>query len=298
MTGYHETYRQYKDLLEEHLERYFPSGDSLPNRSVRDAMAYSLLGGGKRVRGVMLLAFYRLFAEDVRPALPFAAALEMVHAYSLIHDDLPCMDNDDMRRGKPACHIQFGEATALLAGDGLLTLAFLAMSMAEDVSVISAQQNRECVKVLASAAGFWGMIMGQALDLAGEGKMLSADELDELNAFKTGALITAAARLACILGGAAEDEWSATQDYAANLALAFQIVDDILDETADPALLGKPVGSDREQGKNTYAALFGVEECRRRVEKLSADATRALAIFGERADFLCTMATELSKREY
>jgi geranylgeranyl diphosphate synthase type II len=298
MTSYHETYRQYKDLLEAHLQTYFPNSGSLPNRSVRDAMAYSLLGGGKRVRGVMLLAFYRMFAEDVRPALPFAAALEMVHAYSLIHDDLPCMDDDDTRRGKPACHIQFGEATALLAGDGLLTLAFLAMSMSGGGSEISAQQIRECVEVLASASGFCGMIMGQALDLAGEGKKLSAEELDELNAWKTGALITAVARLACILGGAAEDEWSAAQDYAANLALAFQIMDDVLDETADPALFGKPIGSDRAEGKNTYAALFGVEECKRRVEALSRDAVEALAVFGGRADFLRTMAMELSKREY
>jgi geranylgeranyl diphosphate synthase type II len=292
MIAYDETYRQYKALLEVELKRYF-AGDSLPDHSVRDAMAYSLLGGGKRVRGVMLLAFYRLFAEDVRPALPFAAALEMVHAYSLIHDDLPCMDDDDTRRGQPACHIKFGEATALLAGDGLLTLAFFAMCGAHGVP---AQKIRECVALIAWAAGETGMILGQALDLAGEHKTLTKEELDLLNLYKTGALFSVAAKMGCVLGDATQTLIDTAGDYAQNLALAFQLVDDILDETADPALLGKPVGSDRAQGKNTYAALFGIDECKARVDALTGAAVDALAPFGDKADFLRALADKLSTR--
>jgi geranylgeranyl diphosphate synthase type II len=295
MTSYEETYQQYKALLEEHLQTYFEDSNTLTDSVVNDAMAYSLLGGGKRVRGVMLLAFYAIFAEDVRPALPFAAALEMVHAYSLIHDDLPCMDDDDMRRGKPACHIQFGEATALLAGDGLLTMAFFAMTQSESVP---AERVKSSVMILAASAGRAGMIRGQELDLAGEGKNLSVDDLNKINIWKTGALFAAAARIGCVLGGAAAFHENMAQVYAAKLALAFQIVDDILDETADPALLGKPIGSDRAQGKNTYAALFGIDECKQRVQTLSNDSVNALDIFGVKADFLRTMASELSKREY
>ncbi len=228
---------------------------------VLDAMRYSLLGGGKRVRAVLCLAAYAACggptADLHNAAMPAACAIEMVHAYSLIHDDLPCMDDDDMRRGKPACHKQFGEATALLAGDALLTCAFEALGGCAD-----AETAITCVRTLAVAAGYVGMIRGQELDLAAETHAISLDALGEVHAHKTGALIRAAARMGALAAKADAISLAALDTYASEIGLVFQIVDDILDCTSDTAALGKPVGSDAQQNKSTYPRLIGLDASR------------------------------------
>lgn len=294
MNSFDTRMNEYTTRIEQELERYFTRWQEMPHRSVLEAMRYSLLGGGKRIRGVLTLAFYRLFHEDIGPALPFAAAVEMIHAYSLIHDDLPCMDDDDLRRGKPACHIAFGEAIALLAGDGLLTLAFQAICSAGEK--LTPEICYCATSMLASSAGMHGMIAGQVLDMEGEGKALSTDELDIINARKTGMLISCAASLGCIAGGATKEQEQAAREYAMRVGQAFQIMDDVLDVTADPDDLGKPTGSDRENQKNTYAALCGVEECLRRVNDLTLQAKEKLRETGLDAAFLCELADMLGAR--
>ncbi|MBR6634942.1 MAG: polyprenyl synthetase family protein, partial [Clostridia bacterium] len=191
-------------------------------------MLYSLKNGGKRVRPMLVLEFCRVCGGDVQAALPFACAVEMIHTYSLIHDDLPCMDDDDFRRGMPSCHKQYGEATALLAGDGLLTLAFSVLSKA----ALSAERKIEAVKVLADCAGHLGMIGGQTMDLAHEGQKITLDQLRKTDALKTGRLIRCACALGCIAAGADEEMHKAAEKYADSIGLAFQIVDDLLDITS------------------------------------------------------------------
>ena len=289
---------EYASRLEEALPGYLPRCPA-PESRVGEAMAYSLLGGGKRVRGALTLAFYRLYKEDLSPALPYAGALEMIHAYSLIHDDLPCMDDDDLRRGKPSCHIAFGEAVALLAGDGLLTLAFETMCDPAHADAFPAATVLEAVRQAAWAAGCSGMIGGQMIDLAGEGSAgTTAALLDRMYAKKTGALIVAAARLGCILGGASKQDLDAASDYARYLGLAFQIVDDLLDAAGDEAVLGKPVGSDAANGKSTYVRMYGEDAARREVDKLNLRARQALEKLEGDTRFLAGLADLLAARQH
>lgn len=287
----------YAELVEDALTGYLPLCPE-PESVVADAMGYSLLGGGKRIRGSLVLAFYNLFCGDVRPALPYAGALEMIHACSLIHDDMPCMDDDDLRRGKPSCHIAYGEATALLAGDALLALAFEIIADKRHSGAFPDGRALECVRCLASATGCTGMIGGQAIDLAQEGKETPSKLLERMYAKKTGALFTAAARIGCVLGGADSDTIQAAVAYMNNLGLAFQIVDDMLDVAGDEALLGKPVGSDDGNGKTTYVRVYGLEAARESVARLNEAAKAALA--GIRADtaFLAGLADLLAGRKY
>ena len=292
-----ETLAFYADLINRALPGYIPACP-FPESRIADAMAYSLLGGGKRIRGALLLAFYRLYAEDVRPALPFACALEMAHAYSLIHDDLPCMDDDDLRRGKPSCHIAFGEATALLAGDALLTLAFELMSShARDDNRNDIGRVLRAIHYLASAAGVTGMIGGQAIDLEMEGKLADEDTIFRMYDKKTAALIRAACCIGCELGGATEEELNAASRYAGDLGTLFQISDDILDITADEAVLGKPVGSDLANAKSTIVGLAGLEEARKRVRALAASAAEALSDMPGDTGFLAALPGVLAERE-
>lgn len=259
---------------------------------VSEAMLYSLRNGGKRVRPMLVLEFCRVCGGDVMAALPFACAVEMIHTYSLIHDDLPCMDDDDFRRGKPSCHKQYGEATALLAGDGLLTLAFSVLSKAD----LTAEKKIEAVKILADCAGHLGMIGGQTMDLAHEGQKITLDMLRKTDALKTGRLIRCACALGCVAAGATEEMYKAAQKYADSIGLAFQIVDDLLDITSTAEQLGKPIGSDEENEKSTYPALLGMEKSAQLVDELTADAVNALEIFGEDSVFLADYAVKLSKR--
>ena len=283
---------RYKPIIEAALEKYLmlPAG---PYGVVLDAMRYSLTGGGKRIRPVLTLEFCRLTGGDPEAALPLGAALEMIHTYSLIHDDLPCMDNDDFRRGRPACHKAFGEDIALLAGDGLLTLAF---QTALSAGALPAERAVEATSLLARAAGAAGMIGGQVMDLANQGGTADLETLRETDRLKTGALIRAAAEMGCIAAGASEGQRAAAVAYAAAVGLAFQIVDDMLDLTGDPAALGKATGSDAANGKCTYVSLLGLEGAAYAAKRLQEEAVRSLEIFGGEADGLREMAAYLTVR--
>lgn len=266
----------------------------LPEESeVCRAARYSLLGGGKRIRAVLVFSVCDMLGGDPQTAGAFSAAVEMLHCYSLIHDDLPCMDNDDMRRGKPSSHIKFGEANALLAGDSLLTFAFQTAGEAKD---IPADAVAKAVSLLARAAGCAGMIAGQVQDLENENKTVSVDDLRSVDVLKTGELIRCACQLGCIAAGADDKKLEAARVYAENLGIAFQIVDDILDVTSDEATLGKPIGSDAENCKNTYVSLLGLEEAQRIAAELTGKAIDALKIFGDEAEFLISLSEKLLSR--
>ena len=265
-----------------------------PYGDLNDAMLYSLMAGGKRVRPVLLLESCRMCGGDVEATLPFACAVEMVHTYSLIHDDLPCMDDDDLRRGKPTNHKVYGEATAVLAGDGLLTAAFEVML--EQWGSLPAERVLAAAACLGKAAGGRGMVGGQTLDMAAEGRLLTAEELEELYSLKTGALITAAAEMGCIIAGANEAQRKAVVQYAKKIGLAFQVQDDILDVEGDEAMLGKPIGSDARSEKNTYVSLKGLDVCKGLVETLTNEALASLEQF-ENSGFHRWLALQLAGRE-
>ncbi|MBP5610420.1 MAG: polyprenyl synthetase family protein [Clostridia bacterium] len=255
-------------------------------------MRYSLLGGGKRIRPYLTYAFSRLAGADPEAALDFGCALEMVHAYSLVHDDLPAMDNDVMRRGRPTCHVAYGEANAILAGDALLTHAFsvLANTAAPDGAV------RRATAELADAAGYAGMVGGQTLDMLTEGKTVTRETLVKLQRLKTGALIRAACRLGCLSGGVFDGElYTAADRYAEKIGLAFQVIDDVLDGVGDPALLGKSVGKDQASGKTTWLSLLGEEGARDYATRLTDEAISAVTPF-DKEGRLAALATLLLGR--
>ncbi|GAB7024220.1 polyprenyl synthetase family protein [Salidesulfovibrio brasiliensis] len=237
----------------------------MKDRSIPDplleAMEYSLLAGGKRLRPVLLLSWCSMLGGNAEAAMPFAASLECIHTYSLIHDDLPAMDDDDLRRGKPSSHKKFGEAEAILAGDGLLTEAFTLMTETSLLNGLPAQGVIRAMNVLSRAAGSGGMVGGQSVDMAFTGRsgQIPLDELQAMHAMKTGALITAACECGAILSGAGQTHENAARAYGRAIGVAFQIVDDVLDVVGDEATLGKPVGSDEGAGKSTYPALVGLE---------------------------------------
>lgn len=258
-----------------------------------EAMRYSVENGGKRIRPMLTLEFCRMCGGSVEAALPLACAIEFIHTYSLIHDDLPCMDDDDMRRGKSSSHIKFGEANALLAGDSLLTFAFQSAGEAED---IPADAVAKAVSLLARASGCAGMIAGQVQDLENENKTVAADDLRSVDILKTGELIRCACQLGCIAAGADDMKLEAARVYAENLGIAFQIVDDILDVTSDEATLGKPVGSDAENCKNTYVSLLGLEEAKKIAAELTRKAIDALGVFGGESEFLVSLSKKLLSR--
>lgn len=266
-----------------------------PRGDLYNAMNYSLLAGGKRLRPVLTLEACFLCGGDMEAALPFAGAVEMVHTYSLIHDDLPCMDDDDLRRGRPTNHKVYGEATAVLAGDGLLTAAFEAMlAPGQD---LPPERIVAAAGILARAAGGAGMVGGQILDMAGEERALALAEVEELQRLKTGALITAALEMGWAVAGGTGEQREALRRYGAALGLAFQIQDDILDVVGDEAALGKPVGSDARSGKTTFVTLKGVDGCRALVARLTGQAAEALSPFGEAGAELRALAESLAARE-
>ncbi|WP_297721606.1 polyprenyl synthetase family protein [Intestinimonas sp.] len=267
-----------------------------PRGDIYDAMEYSLLAGGKRVRPVLTLEVCRMCGGDPALAMPFACAVEMIHTYSLIHDDLPCMDDDDLRRGKPTNHKIYGEATAVLAGDGLLTAAF-EIALRED-SPLPPQRVVAAAACLARAAGAHGMVGGQVLDMAAEGRAVSRYDVEQLQRLKTGALLSAAAEMGCIVAGGTREEQEAVRLYAEKLGMAFQIRDDMLDLEGNEATLGKPIGSDQANEKTTFVSLLGMDGCRALVKKLTDEAVCALSRFGaERSSFLCWLAEALAGRE-
>lgn len=261
--------------------------------NVSKAARYSLLSGGKRIRPILLLEFYKLCGGNDDCAYNFACALEMIHTYSLIHDDLPCMDDDDFRRGRPSCHKEYGEALALLAGDALLTEAFGA---AAKTLGIPAERVMKALAYMSSCAGINGMVGGQVIDMKGTENQ--PDITKDMYRLKTGALIKAAAVCGCILAGACEELESAAASYAENIGLAFQIIDDILDAEGDEQLLGKPVGSDDKNDKNTLVSQLGIEKCRELAADYTAKAVSALHTFEGDKSTLTALTDMLLARKY
>ena len=273
MNRYEQQLASYATQVNDALRERLHFDRELRQIVVVDAMRHSLLDAGKRLRAAMVLEFGRLTHASREGAMALACAIEMIHAYSLIHDDLPCMDDDDFRRGKPSCHKAFGEANALLAGDGLLTLAF---ETAADAP-LSDVQRVEAVRTLAKAAGVCGMLGGQVIDLGCEGKPVDLETLNTLYALKTGALLRASARLGCLAGNAGEELLETADRYARACGLAFQITDDILDVAGDAEKLGKPTGSDEENHKTTYVTLLGLSGARERARELIGEAGECVA---------------------
>ena len=266
------TMDEYRRMVETRLEQFFVLPDSDPMHGYAEAARYSLLAGGKRIRAILVLEFCRMCGGDPKDALDVACAIEMLHAYSLIHDDLPCMDNDDLRRGKPTNHIVFGECVATLAGDVLQAEAFGTILR----SALPDEARLRCATQLANAVGFDGMCGGQYLDMIGEGKALSSDELDEINAKKTGALLTAACTMGVAAAGGSRAQEEAAAAFGAAVGMAFQIRDDMLDALSSEEELGKPVGSDVAEHKNTYMVLLGKEACEQLVDRLTEEACDCL----------------------
>ena len=263
-----KSYERFLPDIEKKLESSITA-----DNSAAQAMKYSLLSGGKRIRPILLLEFYALCGGKGDNALLFGTAIECIHTYSLIHDDLPCMDNDDLRRGKPTCHKKFGESTALLAGDALLTLAF---KTAAETDGIPADRVLKAIAVLAENAGISGMVGGQVEDLAFEKSGATIEQLRGMYLKKTSCLLSAGAVCGSILAGADEEELKYAAEYAEKLGLAFQIIDDILDCTSDEKTLGKPIGSDEKNGKTTYVTLLGIDGAKAEAERLSNEALTAL----------------------
>ncbi len=278
-----------QELIERALSEVFRDGERYAD--LQEAMEYSLLAGGKRIRPVLTLETCRLCGGEPAQALPFACAVEMIHTYSLIHDDLPAMDDDQLRRGRPTNHVVYGEATAILAGDGLLTAAFEELTRAE----LPADRVVEAVACLSRCAGPAGMVGGQALDMAGEGRGMTRSELEQLQSLKTGALISAAAQLGCIAAGGSREDRDRVRAYAQALGRAFQVRDDMLDVISSDQELGKPVGSDQANEKSTFVTALGLEGCQRLVDELTGRAVKAIEGF-EQPDFHIWLAESLAKR--
>ncbi len=270
-----------------------PEGDTA---LLYEAMRYSLLAGGKRLRAIMLIEFCELFGGSFDDAIDFACAIECIHAYSLIHDDLPCMDNDDLRRGKPTNHIVYGEANAMLAGDALLTYAFEHM-LESTVAHENTDRAVEAMRVISHGAGAGGMCGGQLLDLENEHRGADLDRLVRTCSLKTGALFIAACEAGAILGGADERGREAAREYACNVGLAFQVVDDLLDVVGNAESFGKDTGADVRQGKSTFASELGIDKCRELAHKLTAAAKDALSGYVG-ADELVGLCDELENRTF
>ena len=282
--------RLYREFIEEYLKNIYPQFRTEPQSELFDAMEYSLLAGGKRLRPIFAMDFCRMCGGDWRDAAPFAAAMEMIHTYSLIHDDLPCMDNDDFRRGRPTNHKVYGETMAILAGDGLLTDAFLVASSAD---LPNPAQMGLAISVLAQNAGSLGMVGGQVLDICSETRELTEREVIDIQSRKTGALINAACVLGVIAGGGDDDEIQAASTFAGALGMAFQIRDDMLDVIGTKEEMGKGVGTD--DTKNTFVKLYGLEKCEELVQRYTDIAIDALQVFDDNT-YMVSLAKSLTDR--
>jgi len=283
-----------REIVEYALRRYLPDEDSLP-QELHTAIHYSVFSGGKRIRPILCIAALEACGGDIATAMPAACALELIHTYSLIHDDLPAMDNDDFRRGKPTCHKVFGEATAILAGDALLTEAFVLLSRAEKIR-LQAERRLAVIQEIAGAAGMAGMVGGQALDMLAETVAPDFAGLEQIHRRKTGALIEAAVKTGAILAGADEKKIQAMSRYGANVGLAFQIADDILNVEGDSGIMGKNTGSDAARGKVTYPALLGLQQAKDMLTQLVEAAVDSITSFDARALPLRVIARYIMER--
>lgn len=287
-----EFLKEYGEVVSKRIYEFL-SAKNAPKQLI-DAMIYSVGAGGKRLRPALMMQFAKALGCEPESVLDFACAIEMIHTYSLIHDDLPCMDNDDIRRGKPSCHIAYGEDTALLAGDALLTMAF---SLACECKNIDSANVLSAIKLLANYAGLHGMVGGQVIDLDIEGKDVPIQTVKKMYALKTGALIKAACEIGCVLAGADSDKMNAATLFSEKIGLAFQVADDILDLIGDSAVLGKPVGSDDKNNKSTYVSHYGIEKSKADVIALTNEAIDALSVFSDDADALRELAQMLTDRK-
>lgn len=289
-----ERLADYAEMTEDALNRYLPETECL-QKNVILAARYSLSAGGKRIRPALVMEFCRVCGGEPETALPVACAIEMLHTFSLIHDDLPCMDDDDMRRGKPSCHKAFGEATAVLAGDALAMLPYQIIAEAGLKKTFDGETALKLIKLLGELSGVWGMIGGQTVDLENENKQPDVSVILEMYRMKTGALLEFCCRAGCIAAGAGADKQLAAGSFGQRLGLAFQIVDDILDVTADEKELGKPVGSDAADGKFTYVSAVGLEKAKERAAELTEQAKSFLAEFADN-EFLIGLTDMLLDR--
>ncbi len=282
-------------MTEAALEKILPEEDLLPS-NLHKAMRYSVFAGGKRIRPILMFAACEAVGGDVEKAVPAACAMELIHTYSLIHDDLPAMDDDDLRRGRPTNHKVFGEAMAILAGDALLTEAFILLS--REINGVPPEISRRITHIIARCAGSMGMVGGQVVDMESEGKSIDLPTLEFIHTRKTGAMILASVQTGALLGGGGEDEFEAVSRFGEAAGLAFQIADDILDIVGDQELLGKDIGSDQARGKATYPALIGLKESRIRARQLRDLAIEALMPLGERAEQLRRIASYIVDRSF
>ncbi len=280
--------------IESALDRFLPPTTERP-QMLHESLRYSVLAPGKRLRPTLVIAAAEAVGGTESAVMPTACALECIHVFSLIHDDLPCMDNDDYRRGRPTNHKVYGDALALLAGDALLALAF--QLIAENVSLVPAERLLPTLRLVAEASGTWGMVGGQVVDMESQGQDITTDTLRYIHDHKTGALLTASVSAGATLAGATVTQSAALKAYGAHIGLAFQIADDILDVTGDEQKIGKPVGSDEERDKATYPKLFGLEESRRRAHAEVDGALNSLVGFTAQADPLRAIARYIVERD-
>ena len=290
--------KKYQDIINNELEKYLRK-ENCPEKILNNSMEYSLMAGGKRLRPILVLATYELFRQDIEEAMPFAIAIEMVHNFSLIHDDLPEVDNDDFRHGKPTNHKQFNHPTALLAGDGLLNNAYIVISNEMLYSIEN--QYKENFHGRAKAFNEFTkavdrMIAGEYLDTELEGKEISKEMLEYIHINKTGALLKLCVRMGAILAEASEKDLERLTTYAEKIGLAFQIKDDILSEEGNPEITGKPVGNDKEMGKCTYVSYYGLDGAKKELDKITEEAIEQLEAYGEKAEFLRQLALYIKNR--
>jgi geranylgeranyl diphosphate synthase, type II len=285
-----------KDMIDEALDRYLPVAENDPP-VIFEAVRYSLFAGGKRLRPILCLAAAEAVGGNSCAILPVACALELIHTYSLIHDDLPAMDNDDLRRGRPTSHKVFGEAVAILAGDALLTEAFHLLSAIDRMPQVPPDRLVAVMHVIAEASGFWGMVGGQVMDIQSEDRAVDEKTLYDIHTRKTGAMITASVRAGAVLAGAGDADVSALLDYGRHIGLAFQIADDILNVEGDSAVLGKGTGSDATRGKATFPLLMGLKASRAKLAERTMLALAAIDGFDERAEPLRAIARYMAERK-
>ena len=289
-----EKLKQYQELINHELEKHIET-KKCPEEMLNRSMEYSLMAGGKRIRPVLVIATYQIFKEDIQECMPFAVAIEMVHNFSLIHDDLPGIDNDDFRHGKPTNHKQFNEATAILAGDGLLNNAYKVISKSLENS--KKDELTKKIKVFQEFSNAVNkMIIGEFVDTEVEGQQISEETLEYIHKNKTGALLTLCVRMGAILAEASQEDLDRLTSYAEKIGLAFQIKDDILSEEGDEKVLGKPVGNDKILEKCTYVSKYGLEGAKEKLDKLTKEAIKELQIYQEKAEFLVELAKFIKER--
>lgn len=285
---------QYQDIINKELKKYIKT-DKCPEDILNKSMEYSLMAGGKRLRPILVIAGYKLFKNDIDKCMPFAVAIEMVHNFSLIHDDLPGIDNDDFRHGKPTNHKKFNEATAILAGDGLLNNAYIVIS--EELKKSENEEINNKIKVFHEFSNAIDrMIAGEYLDTEHEGKEISEEYLEYIHKNKTGALLKLSTRMGAILAKASEEDLDRLTKYSEKIGLAFQIKDDILSEEGNEEILGKPVGNDKKLQKCTYVSKYGIEGAKDILEQITKEAIEELKIYGDKAKFLKDLATYIKNR--